>query len=148
GGRSVQVVHRRTARSGGQDRGTHRAGTALRSRRVDRRGRGPRRASFSRSNRRLSGAGLLTLGSLAIAQASIVLKVRPPRHLAQSSPRIFRRRPPDDRLELGRLVFGPFVLAPDGNQPIRRVRADLAVEIGKFTEAIPRASAPAAPEQQ
>ncbi|MBV8420229.1 MAG: hypothetical protein JOZ26_09475 [Hyphomicrobiales bacterium] len=75
-------------------------------------------------------------------------KVRRARHLAQSSPRIFRRCPPGDFLVLDGLVFGSLVLAPDGNQPIRRVRADLGEEIGKFTDAIDWLSEPAAPEQQ
>src|SRR5215472_19133835 len=133
GGSGVQPLPRRTAGSGGQDRGTPRAGTPLRPRRVDPRGRGPRRASFSRSNRRLSRAGLATLSSFATAHACVVRKVGTARHLGQSAPRIFRRSPPGDRLLVDWLVLGPLILAPDGNQPTRRIRADLVVEIGKFT---------------
>src|SRR6266446_6664034 len=147
-GASVQPVPWRTARTGGQDRGTSGAGIRFRPRRVDPRGRGPRRASFSRSNRRLSRAGLATLRSFAAARACIVLKVRTARHLGQSAPRIFRRCPPGDRLVLNRLVLGPLVLAPDGNQPMRRVRTDLVVDIGEFTDAIDRLPDPGTPEQQ
>src|SRR5262249_6464927 len=148
GGSGVQPLPRRTARSGGQDRGTPRAGTALRPRRVDRRGRGPRRASFSRSNRRLSGAGLRALRSFATSKACIVLEVPPARHLAQSVSRIFRRCLPGDPLVRERLVFGPLVFPPDGNEPVRPVHADLGGRIGKFTDAIDRRADPPAPEQE
>src|SRR5262249_56618989 len=52
------------------------------------------------------------------------------------------------RLLVDWLGLGPRVLARDGNQPTRRIRADLVVEIGKFTNAIDRLPDPGTPEQQ